>query len=122
MVGERCLISAVRAEASPRQLADLLFAPATDHRYLQIGHGAIGYDEHPPVLLCQGLEDGAGQPICRGFAIGRSIFAAAAEAWFAGHLDDAAAVTLMADTYRRLLRCWQQARGRAAEPLETIAR
>jgi 5-dehydro-2-deoxygluconokinase len=72
--------------------------------------------------LARQIEDGAGQPICRGFAIGRSIFAAAAEAWFAGHLDDAAAVTLMADTYRRLLRCWQQARGRAAEPLETIAR
>jgi nitrite reductase/ring-hydroxylating ferredoxin subunit len=35
---ERCIVSAVRAGADDKQLADLLFAAATDHRYLQIGH------------------------------------------------------------------------------------
>jgi len=35
---ERCLVSAVRAGASQRELADMLFAAATDHRYIQIGH------------------------------------------------------------------------------------
>ena len=35
---ERALISAVRAGASPRELADMLFAAATDHRYLDGGH------------------------------------------------------------------------------------
>ncbi len=35
---ERCIISAVRAGAADRQLADMLFAAATDHRYLQTGH------------------------------------------------------------------------------------
>jgi len=35
---ERALVSAVRGGASPRQLADLLFAAATDHRYLDGGH------------------------------------------------------------------------------------
>ena len=35
---ERALVSAVRAGASPQQLADLLFAAATDHRYLGGGH------------------------------------------------------------------------------------
>src|SRR5262249_43563542 len=35
---ERCLISALRAGADSRQVADLLFAAVTDHRYLQIGH------------------------------------------------------------------------------------
>ncbi len=35
---ERCLVSAVRAGAGDKQLADMLFAAATDHRYLQIGH------------------------------------------------------------------------------------
>jgi nitrite reductase/ring-hydroxylating ferredoxin subunit len=35
---ERALVSAVRAGASPRQLADMLFAAATDHRYLDGGH------------------------------------------------------------------------------------
>jgi nitrite reductase/ring-hydroxylating ferredoxin subunit len=37
---ERCLASAVRAGADHRQLADLLFAAVTDHRYIQIGHVA----------------------------------------------------------------------------------
>jgi nitrite reductase/ring-hydroxylating ferredoxin subunit len=37
---ERCLTSAIRAGANHQQLADLLFAAATDHRYLQIGHVA----------------------------------------------------------------------------------
>ncbi len=35
---ERCIISAVRAGATARDMADMLFAAATDHRYLQIGH------------------------------------------------------------------------------------
>jgi hypothetical protein len=35
---ERALVSAVHAGASPRELADMLFAAATDHRYLDSGH------------------------------------------------------------------------------------
>ena len=35
---ERCLVSAVRAGADSRQMADLLFAAATDHRYIDTGH------------------------------------------------------------------------------------
>lgn len=35
---ERCIVSAVRAGADDKQLADMLFAAATDHRYIQIGH------------------------------------------------------------------------------------
>jgi nitrite reductase/ring-hydroxylating ferredoxin subunit len=35
---ERALVSAVRRGASPRELADMLFAAATDHRYLDGGH------------------------------------------------------------------------------------
>src|SRR6266566_5320053 len=35
---ERALVSAVRSGASPEELADMLFAAATDHRYLDGGH------------------------------------------------------------------------------------
>ena len=35
---ERALVSAVRTGASPKDLADMLFAAATDHRYLDSGH------------------------------------------------------------------------------------
>src|SRR5262249_26411275 len=37
---ERCLVSAIRVGADHRQMADMLFAAATDHRYIQIGHVA----------------------------------------------------------------------------------
>jgi nitrite reductase/ring-hydroxylating ferredoxin subunit len=35
---ERCIASAVEAGADARQMADMLFAAATDHRYIDIGH------------------------------------------------------------------------------------
>ena len=35
---ERAIVSAVRSGASPQELADMLFAAATDHRYLDGGH------------------------------------------------------------------------------------
>ncbi len=35
---ERCITSALRAGADHRQIADMLFAAATDHRYIQVGH------------------------------------------------------------------------------------
>jgi nitrite reductase/ring-hydroxylating ferredoxin subunit len=35
---ERALVSAAQAGASPQELADMLFAAATDHRYLDGGH------------------------------------------------------------------------------------
>ena len=35
---ERCIVSAVRSGAGQRQLADILFASATDHRYVENSH------------------------------------------------------------------------------------
>jgi nitrite reductase/ring-hydroxylating ferredoxin subunit len=35
---ERCIVSAIQAGANHRQMAKMLFAAATDHRYIQIGH------------------------------------------------------------------------------------
>ncbi len=50
-------------------------------------------------------------PLVKGFAVGRTIFAKAAEGWMAGRLADADAVTLMADNFRRLCTIWDAARG-----------
>jgi nitrite reductase/ring-hydroxylating ferredoxin subunit len=59
---ERVLVSAVRAGASPTELAEMLFAAATDHRYLDGGHtldfinkalealDLAGWDRAEPVL------------------------------------------------------------------------
>ncbi|NER94419.1 MAG: Rieske (2Fe-2S) protein [Symploca sp. SIO1B1] len=35
---ERCLVSALAAGANPTKIAQMLFAAATDHRYIDIGH------------------------------------------------------------------------------------
>lgn len=59
---ERCIVSAIRAGADHRQMAEMLFAAATDHRYIQIGHvadftnkalealDAAGWDHAEPIL------------------------------------------------------------------------
>jgi 5-dehydro-2-deoxygluconokinase len=67
--------------------------------------------ERPESELTRAFAAAAGQPLCRGFAVGRSIFAPAAEEWLAGRLDDDAAVARVAENYRRLVRLWQQRAG-----------
>ncbi|MBV7332991.1 Rieske 2Fe-2S domain-containing protein [Chloroflexi bacterium TSY] len=37
---ERCIVSAIRAGATAEQMADMLFAAVTDHRYIDVGHPA----------------------------------------------------------------------------------
>lgn len=57
----------------------------------------------------------ASHPICRGFAVGRSIFADAAARWFAGALGDDAAIEDIAHRYARLVTRWDAARAGRAE-------
>jgi 5-dehydro-2-deoxygluconokinase len=45
----------------------------------------------------------------KGFAVGRTIFAEPALAWFAGTIDDAEAVRRMADSFSRLCEAWRAA-------------
>ncbi len=52
----------------------------------------------------------AGSPLCRGFAVGRSIFQKAAESWFAGETEDAAAVEQIAANYAEILALWRDRR------------
>ncbi len=60
--------------------------------------------------LRAGFDASALHPICRGFAIGRTIFADAAGGWFAGRLSDAQVIEQVADRYARLLQYWRDAR------------
>ncbi len=46
----------------------------------------------------------------KGFAVGRTIFGEVARAWLAGRMDDAEAVTRMAENFARLCQAWDQAR------------
>jgi 5-dehydro-2-deoxygluconokinase len=60
--------------------------------------------------LDQSFRIAAPHAICRGFAVGRSIFADAANGWFSGAMDDAAVVKDIAERYARLIVLWDQAR------------
>jgi 5-dehydro-2-deoxygluconokinase len=51
--------------------------------------------------------------IVKGFAVGRTIFAHAAEEWLAGRMDDEAAIVEMADRFGQLTKAWLATRKRA---------
>lgn len=55
----------------------------------------------------------AGDDLVKGFAVGRTIFAAAAAGWLAGQISDADAVADMAGRYGRLCALWDAARREA---------
>ena len=65
--------------------------------------------EAPEAELERAFRAAAGAPIVRGFAVGRTIFAAAAEGWLAGKVDDDAAIDDMAERFARLVGTWEAA-------------
>ncbi len=77
--------------------------------YDPLCHGILllGLDS-PEEQLRESFRVAAGFPLCRGFAVGRSIFREAATQWFAGDLDAKDAVQLIAGNYRRMIEYWQQ--------------
>jgi 5-dehydro-2-deoxygluconokinase len=50
----------------------------------------------------------AATPIVKGFAVGRTIFAEAAQKWLSGKMTDEAAVADMAERFERLCTAWQK--------------
>ena len=61
--------------------------------------------------LMRSLTLAASVPVVRGFAIGRTIFGSAAEAWLSGQMSDQQAVETMAERFRMLVDAWLSARG-----------
>ena len=57
-----------------------------------------------------GVARAARQPICKGFAVVRTIFGRPAETWMRGEIDDAEAVRRMATSYARLISAWEALR------------
>ncbi len=73
----------------------------------------LGLDA-PAEELEAGFAATAATPIVKGFAVGRTIFMAAAEAWLAGRMDDEAAIADMARRFGALTELWLSTRGRKA--------
>lgn len=65
----------------------------------------LGLDA-PAATLIQAFRQSSAFPICRGFAIGRTIFAQPAQAWFEGKLDDQGFQQHIRQNYRVLVQAW----------------
>jgi 5-dehydro-2-deoxygluconokinase len=61
-------------------------------------------------VLEAAFQAAASDPIVKGFAVGRTIFAEPADAWLRGTIDDAAAVAAMANRFSRLADAWKKAK------------
>lgn len=69
----------------------------------------LGLDA-PEEELAESFALAAGQPLVKGFAVGRTIFGDAARAWLKGEMSDADAVAQMAERFTRLCGVWDEAR------------
>ncbi|MGI9271852.1 MAG: bifunctional 5-dehydro-2-deoxygluconokinase/5-dehydro-2-deoxyphosphogluconate aldolase [Woeseiaceae bacterium] len=66
----------------------------------------LGLDA-PEAKLRESFAIAAPFDICKGFAVGRSIFGSAARSWFAGEIDDQAAVDMIAENYQQMISFWK---------------
>ena len=60
--------------------------------------------------IAQSFTIAARHAVCRGFAIGRTIFGPPAREWLAGNIDDATATVGIAQGYERMIEAWRRAR------------
>jgi 5-dehydro-2-deoxygluconokinase len=104
-------LPALETDAGWRSLHEVIVAADPDCRGVVI----LGLDR-PLAELEPGLARGARHGICAGFAIGRSIFGDAAQKWFAGRIDDCAAVRQMADLYDWAVRAFLDGRSAVSTP------
>ena len=66
----------------------------------------------PEHELIASFDAAASTPIVKGFAVGRTIFADAAEQWLAGNIDDESAITDLSRRFSVLVDAWRSAKAR----------
>ena len=64
--------------------------------------------------LAESFAAAASEPMCRGFAIGRSIYGEPARRWLAGEIDDEELQSSVAERYGRMNELWQNRNERSA--------
>lgn len=92
--------------------------PSEDAAYWQACADMVrGYDPHiqglivlgkdaPPSALARSFTAARKEPLVRGFAIGRTIFATTAQQWLAGKISDTMATKQMRDDFRAVIDLW----------------
>ncbi|MBI1942597.1 MAG: 5-dehydro-2-deoxygluconokinase [Betaproteobacteria bacterium] len=98
-----------------------LAPPSSDAAWMELGALIRKHDPHCRGVLLLGMEASdeelersfslaARHPLCKGFAVGRSIFMDAARRWFRGECSDADVVAEVSANYARLIGTWKTAR------------
>jgi 5-dehydro-2-deoxygluconokinase len=64
--------------------------------------------------LVESFAAASSEPLCKGFAIGRSIYGGAARRWLAGEMGDEDLIASVAERYERMISLWQSRDGRRA--------
>lgn len=74
-------------------------------------HGVVLLGLNAPMqALAEGFREAAASQVCRGFAVGRTIFQQPSKAWLAGDIDDAELVSQVRATFEFLIKSWRDAR------------
>src|SRR6476619_2514509 len=73
-------------------------------RLVLLGHNAL------IVTLAKGFADARGSAVCRGFAVGRTVFQQPSTQWFAGAIDDRALIGAIRANFEMLIDAWRTAR------------
>ncbi len=120
---DQVIARAVTAIAAAGVLPDWwkLPAPTSAQAWKRLDASIRNADSHCRGVLVLGLDapideladqlaDAATHPLCRGFAVGRTIFGETARAWFTGEIDDGAAIEAISQRYLRLVRRFADAR------------
>ncbi|NIC07769.1 bifunctional 5-dehydro-2-deoxygluconokinase/5-dehydro-2-deoxyphosphogluconate aldolase [Billgrantia bachuensis] len=79
----------------------------------------LGLDA-PMEEMKRGFVAAARQPQCKGFTVGRTLFAAASREWLAGEIDDAQLIERVAANYAELIQEWQRLRHAAPQREEAL--
>ncbi len=98
-----------QADESWREIAEIVAA----HDPLCRGALLLGLDASEE-QVAHSFDVAVRHPVCRGFAIGRTIFGAPARDWLAGTIDDETAVARVAAGYARMIEQWRRRRPAAA--------
>jgi len=98
-----------------------LLPPESEGEWARISRAIDNHDPHCRGVLLLGMEASedalergfaiaAAHPVCKGFAVGRSIFMDVARRWFSGRAADEEVVSEVQQSYARLVAAWRKAR------------
>ena len=101
-------------------------SPSSEQEWISIETTILENDAYCRGVILLGMEASeealerafalaARHPVCKGFAVGRSIFMDAARRWFAGGCSDEDVVKTVSDNYTALASSWRKARRECKE-------